>query len=148
MTKELSLVPLPAKITVNEILDAYKKEEQETRRVGSAEADILEEVISGLREYFDVTLGRILLYRFEREQYLETRRDWEAGKGDFEGKNGPADVYGAEHLSRLLGKSFAVMQYVSYKFGLLCLFGVQSRCRSSLLKRTWIRRLSTVCARS
>lgn len=117
MTKELSLVPLPAKITVNEILNAYKKEEQETRRVGSAEADILEEVISGMKDYFDATLGRILLYRFEREQYLESRKDWEAGIGDFEGKSGPADVYGAEHLSRLLGRSFAAMKYFSYQFG-------------------------------
>ncbi|KAL9609140.1 MAG: hypothetical protein Q9167_006068 [Letrouitia subvulpina] len=104
VTKELSLVPLPAEMTVNAILDAYKKEEQEIRRAGSAEADILEEVVSGMKDYFDATLGRILLYRFEREQYLEARSDWEAGIGDFEGKSGPADVYGAEHLCRLLVK--------------------------------------------
>ena len=104
MTKNLSLVPLPAKQPVNAILATYKDEQMSKRRVGSAEADLLEEVIEGMKEYFDTTLGRILLYRFERQQYLEARTAWEAGKGEWEGKNGPGDVYGAEHLCRLLVK--------------------------------------------
>ena len=102
VTKNLSLVPLPSKHPVNEILDTYFEEEKGKRRLGSAEADLLEEVVAGVKEYFDKCLGRILLYRFEREQYFEIRQLWEGGVGVWEGK-GPGDVYGAEHLCRLFG---------------------------------------------
>lgn len=104
VTKNLSLVPLPSKHPVNEILDAYWDEEKGKRRYGSAEADLLEEVVAGVREYFEKCLGRILLYRFEREQFFEVRQLWEAGTGEWEGK-GVGDVYGAEHLCRLFGMS-------------------------------------------
>ncbi|KAI5295133.1 Esa1p-associated factor [Ascosphaera acerosa] len=63
--------------------------------------DVLEEVVAGLREYFDKCLGRILLYKFERPQYHQLRKKWEAGLDGLADK-GPGDVYGAEHLARLL----------------------------------------------
>jgi len=103
VTKNLQLVPLPSKTPVNTILDNYFEEEKGKRRLGSAEADLLEEVVAGVKEYFDKALGRILLYRFEREQFTEIRSMWEgAVGGQWEGK-GAGDVYGAEHLARLFG---------------------------------------------
>lgn len=104
VTKSLSLVPLPAEHPVNEIIDDYFEEEKGKRRLGSPEASILEEVISGTKEYFEKSLGKILLYRFERQQYYEARRNLEAGRGDWENKT-IGDVYGAEHLARLFGTS-------------------------------------------
>lgn len=104
VTKNLQLVPLPSKNSANAILTTYFDEEKVKRSLGSAEADILEEVVAGVKEYFDKCLGRILLYRFEREQFFEIRQLWEAGKGEWDGK-GPGDVYGAEHLCRLFGAS-------------------------------------------
>ena len=80
----------------------YFDEEKGKRRLGSAEADLLEEVVAGVKEYFEKCLGRILLYRFEREQFFEQRQLWEAATGEYEGK-GPGEVYGAEHLCRLFG---------------------------------------------
>lgn len=103
VTKNLSLVPLPSKTPVNLILTNYFDEEKGKRRLGSAEADLLEEVVAGVKEYFAKCLGRILLYRFEREQFFEVRQLWESGVAEWEGK-GPGDVYGAEHLCRLFGK--------------------------------------------
>lgn len=103
VTKNLSLVPLPSAHPVNEILTTYFDEEKGKRRLGSAEADLLEEVVAGVKEYFEKCLGRILLYRFEREQFFEIRKLWEPGVGEWEGK-GAGDVYGAEHLCRLFGK--------------------------------------------
>ena len=103
VTKNLSLVPLPSKTPVNLILDTYFDEEKGKRRLGSAEADLLEEVVAGVKEYFEKCLGRILLYRFEREQFFYIRQLWEAGTGEWEGK-GVGDVYGAEHLCRLFGE--------------------------------------------
>lgn len=103
VTKNLSLVPLPHPHPVAEILTAYLEEEKLRRRAGSVEYDLLEEVIAGLREYFDQTLGRILLYRFEREQWFQVRQKMESGEGKFADKK-PSDIYGPEHLCRLFGR--------------------------------------------
>ena len=102
ITKNLSLVPLPSEHPVNEILNTYFEEEKHKRRLGSAEADLLEEVVAGCKDCFENCIGRILLYRFERQQYAEVRKLWEEGRGEWEGKNA-GDVYGAEHLCRLFG---------------------------------------------
>ena len=112
VTKNLSLVPLPSKTPVNVILDTYFDEEKGKRRLGSADADLLEEVVVGVKEYFEKCLGRILLYRFEREQFFEIRQLWEAGTGEWEGK-GAGDVYGAEHLCRLFGKSLPLSSFTT-----------------------------------
>ena len=68
---------------------------------GSAEADILEEVVMGVKEYFEKSLGRILLYRFERDQYFEVRKLWEGNDANADRYKGAGDVYGPEHLCRL-----------------------------------------------
>ncbi|PQE27920.1 histone acetylase complex subunit protein [Rutstroemia sp. NJR-2017a BBW] len=99
ITKNNQLVPLPAEKSVNQMLDDYLEFEKPKRAAGSAQADILEEVVAGLKEYFEKCLGRILLYRFERNQYLELRDLWLRGEDD---KKSAGDVYGAEHLCRLL----------------------------------------------
>jgi mortality factor 4-like protein 1 len=90
-------VLLPRTPTVSEILRAYSAAEQANRpkRPGSAEADIFDEVISGIKIYFDRCLGNILLYRFERQQYVDVRRSSEGRE--------MSDIYGAEHLLRLFG---------------------------------------------
>jgi hypothetical protein len=63
ITKNNQLVPLPAERSVNQMLDDYLEFEKPKRAAGSAQADILEEVVAGLKEYFEKCLGRILLYR-------------------------------------------------------------------------------------
>lgn len=101
VTKNQQLVPLPAAQPVNKILDDYLDYEQPRRQTGTPQADILLEVIAGLKEYFEKTLGRILLYRFERSQYIEVREGFNKDTGDFAGKT-VGDTYGAEHLCRLI----------------------------------------------
>ena len=97
------LVPLPSKVPVNTIVDIYHEEQKQQRQPGSPEAHLLEEVVSGVKEYFKVSLGKILLYRFERQQYLEVRQNMDANKGEWKDKL-IGDIYGAEHFGRLLGK--------------------------------------------
>lgn len=92
VTKNQQLVPLPRNPTVSEILEKYRNSVPK-KRSGSAEADIFDEIIAGLKLYFDKSLGTILLYRFERQQYLEIRKE-------HPGKE-PSDLYGGEHLLRL-----------------------------------------------
>ena len=67
-------------------------------RPGSAQAEIFEEVLAGIILYFDRCLGNILLYRFERQQYLEAKQTKESGDKQ------ASELYGAEHLLRLFGE--------------------------------------------
>ena len=66
---------------------------------------IIQSVIEGYQAYFDRALGAILLYRFERPQYAEVRKNYWTGQKVVVGKTERemSYVYGAEHLLRLLG---------------------------------------------
>ncbi|GAB7337311.1 hypothetical protein MBLNU457_g2670t2 [Dothideomycetes sp. NU457] len=101
VTKEQKLVPLPSQTPVSLFLDEYHDSEMTKRREGSADADILEEVIAGVREYFNKCLGRLLLYKFERPQWQDFHAQiTSAGDKGLAGKQ-VVDVYGCEHLLRL-----------------------------------------------
>ncbi|KAK8077891.1 MRG-domain-containing protein [Apiospora saccharicola] len=97
VTKNNQLVPIPHPKPVSKVMGDYLAYEKPRRTEGSAAIDILEETVAGLKEYFDKSLGRILLYRFERAQYAEIREKWTSG-----GPDTPCDTYGAEHLMRLI----------------------------------------------
>ncbi|KAI1427987.1 MRG-domain-containing protein [Xylaria sp. FL1777] len=101
VTKNTQLVPLPHPKPVTKILEDYSMYEMPKRPAGSSHADILEETLSGLKEYFDKSLGRILLYKFERPQYAEVHKKWNSTDPEFQGKTA-SDIYGAEHLCRLI----------------------------------------------
>ncbi|KAK2625839.1 hypothetical protein QTJ16_005151 [Diplocarpon rosae] len=101
VTKNQQLVPLPAKVSVTVILDDYIEYESGRRLTGTPQSDLLPEVVTGLKEYFEKCLGRVLLYRFERSQYQEVREGMGAKEGEFAGKT-ICDIYGAEHLCRLI----------------------------------------------
>lgn len=64
VTKNNQLVPLPHPRPVTKILEDYAAYETPKRPAGSSHVDILEETLAGLKEYFDKSLGRILLYRY------------------------------------------------------------------------------------
>ncbi|TLD25255.1 hypothetical protein PspLS_05996 [Pyricularia sp. CBS 133598] len=122
ITKSQQLVPLPHPHPFDEVVREYMDWEIPHRPEDSAEKDLLEETMAGLREYFNRALGRILLYkfvtrtrfetssapvapaddpyRFERTQFMEISEQWESPKN--EGHKCPADTYGGEHLLRLL----------------------------------------------
>ncbi|KAM3533463.1 hypothetical protein MY4038_003249 [Beauveria bassiana] len=101
ITKNNQLVPLPHAKPVTKIFQDYVAFERPHREEGSASMDILDEVIAGFREYFEKSLSRILLYRFERHQYMDIRKLWDNPDENAEYKN-VCDVYGAEHLARLV----------------------------------------------
>jgi len=52
--------------------------------------------MQGLKLYFDHALSKMLLYRFERQQYADLRKEY----GD---DARMSDLYGCEHLLRLIG---------------------------------------------
>ncbi|WFD18719.1 Esa1p-associated factor [Malassezia caprae] len=133
VTRKEQLVPLPRTPNVKEILKDYAEHYKATSQGRAASrshaSPILDEVLAGLKLYFDKSLAQNLLYRFERRQYVELRKQLgsKAGDGvDAEdakpagrrgGRGGAAkpppsesptaaeleasEVYGAEHLLRL-----------------------------------------------
>ncbi|KAF2862624.1 MRG-domain-containing protein [Piedraia hortae CBS 480.64] len=101
VTKDHRLVVVPSPTPAIQFLRDYKASESPNRLRGSAEEDILNEVVSGVEEYFNKALGRILLYRFERQQYHSVYKQITAGHGEHAGKS-LAEMYGCEHLLRLL----------------------------------------------
>ncbi|KAK9477607.1 MRG-domain-containing protein [Lipomyces japonicus] len=92
VTKNAQVVDLPRSPSVKTVLDEFRAS-YITRRLGNAETEILDEVLSGIELYFDKSLGSILLYRFERQQYLEVTRKYS--------DRTVSHVYGPEHLLRL-----------------------------------------------
>ncbi|KAH3687329.1 hypothetical protein WICPIJ_001673 [Wickerhamomyces pijperi] len=103
ITKDHQLISLPANTTVQDILEAYQGSFG-TNQLDITETEKLKEFCSGLRLYFNRSLGKLLLYRFERYQYLNL---YESAKtpdgGSYESKDiDYSKLYGGEHLLRLL----------------------------------------------
>jgi len=92
ITREKKIVSLPRKPTVAEILDLFLQ----SKKKGGQSEKIFNEVIEGIRIYFDKALGTLLLYRFERPQYSDLAKK--------QGSKPLSEVYGAEHLLRLFVK--------------------------------------------
>jgi mortality factor 4-like protein 1 len=121
----MQLVPLPRKPTVVEILEDWKNEiltnptdhssfvsRTLSQTNSSHPLDRLKDpslfaptVIAGLQVYFDRALGANLLYRSERLQYSDIRKQYVTGPTVKVGQEKDmSSVYGAEHLVRLLGR--------------------------------------------
>jgi len=97
VTKDKKLVPLPRNPTVEDILNEYKTTNSDIKKdeknSSSRETDLIGEMLDGIQLYFDKALGNILLYHFERQQYVDIEKDNEDKK--------MSEIYGAEHLLRL-----------------------------------------------
>lgn len=100
------MVSLPSKTPLNQLLDDYNVFQSSSINPGTVQAAVLEELTQGMREYFNLALGRILLYKQERRQYMEWRKRIN-DKNDpvhEDGEKTLFQVYGAEHFLRLLSE--------------------------------------------
>lgn len=93
ITKEHQLIQLPVRPSVNDLIKQYK---QDVGKKSITESEILDEFLAGLKVYFNRSLGNLLLYRFERQQYLNLTKDPELKDREL------SSIYGAEHLMRLM----------------------------------------------
>lgn len=92
ITKDHRLVPLPRNPTVESVLQKWVSNRRQTSDKAT------KEVAEALQTYFDAALSKLLLYRFERQQYVDFFHNKK------EAPPLPSAVYGAEHLLRLLHK--------------------------------------------
>ncbi|KAF2404941.1 MRG-domain-containing protein [Trichodelitschia bisporula] len=108
ITRNGQLTAVPADIPASLVLDEYHKQNQAGH--GQARADILEEVVYGLKEYFNKACGTLLLYKQERAQYAQLLARFD-DPSDSLMKRPLSDVYGAEHLLRLLTQLPSLIAY-------------------------------------
>ncbi|XP_021966586.1 mortality factor 4-like protein 1 [Folsomia candida] len=102
VVRQRRLVKLPARHSVEQILENYLK----TRKKTDMHAV---ELCNGLREYFNCMIGSQLLYRYEREQFLEI---WKTYQGPA-AKKQMSEIYGISHLMRLFTKLGVCLSYTS-----------------------------------
>ncbi|CAH2039088.1 unnamed protein product [Thlaspi arvense] len=101
VTQMDKLVQLPRSPNVDDILKKYI--DSKMKKHGRV-SDSAEEILKGLRCYFDNALPLILLYNNERKQYEETVSSPDVS---------PSTVYGAEHLLRLFVKLPELLVHVN-----------------------------------
>jgi len=96
ITRHRNLCLLPARLTVNQLLDNYASAKTSKQDRKNNKERAIQEVTAGVREYFNVMLSSQLLYKQERPQYEKLKQD--------DPSLIPMKVYGAPHLLRLFTK--------------------------------------------
>uniref|UniRef100_A0A3Q2PZU7 Mortality factor 4-like protein 1 n=1 Tax=Fundulus heteroclitus TaxID=8078 RepID=A0A3Q2PZU7_FUNHE len=102
ITRQKQLFHLPAKKSVDAVLEDYGNYKKSRGNSDSKEFAV-NEVVAGVREYFNVMLGTQLLYKFERPQYADIL----ANHPD----TPMSQIYGAPHLLRLFVRIGAMLAY-------------------------------------
>ncbi|XP_036616519.1 mortality factor 4-like protein 1 [Trichosurus vulpecula] len=105
VTKRRQLFSLPAKRNVDSILEEYVTYKK-ARGEGDNTEYAAEEMVAGIRAYFDVLLGTQLLYEFERPQYAEILAAHPGVP--------VSQLYGAPHLLRLFVRIGAALARSSF----------------------------------
>ncbi|XP_046889885.1 mortality factor 4-like protein 1 [Hypomesus transpacificus] len=102
ITRQKQLYHLPAKKNVEAVLEDYASYKKSRGNSDNKEYAV-NEVVAGVREYFNVMLGTQLLYKFERPQYADIL----ANHPD----SSMSQIYGAPHLLRLFVRIGAMLAY-------------------------------------
>ena len=100
LTRQRKLVVLPARITVDQVIQDYIKYKTSSGKGRgdnkNREAAVME-VTNGLYEYFNIMLSSQLLYKFEREQYTDLIKQHPGLPA--------SKIYGPIHLLRYIESS-------------------------------------------
>ncbi|CCK69971.1 Eaf3p KNAG_0D02210 [Huiozyma naganishii CBS 8797] len=98
ITKNKQILSIPSNISINKVLKDYAQDLLEESDISLVESAQSEEFIAGIRQYFQASLPRFLLYRLERLQYEEmlAKTPPKLNRDDL------CEVYGPIHLLRLM----------------------------------------------
>uniref|UniRef100_A0A4W5QD64 Mortality factor 4 like 2 n=1 Tax=Hucho hucho TaxID=62062 RepID=A0A4W5QD64_9TELE len=102
ITRQKQLFHLPARKNVDAVLEDYASYKK-SRGTSESKEYAVNEVVAGIREYFNVMLGTQLLYKFERPQYAEILADHP--------DTPMSQVYGGPHLLRLFVRIGSMLAY-------------------------------------
>ncbi|XP_067091017.1 mortality factor 4-like protein 1 [Osmerus mordax] len=102
ITRQKQLYHLPAKKNVEAVLEDYASYKKSRGNSDNKEYAV-NEVVAGVREYFNVMLGTQLLYKFERPQYADILANYP--------DSSMSQIYGAPHLLRLFVRIGAMLAY-------------------------------------
>ncbi|KAL1457546.1 hypothetical protein WDU94_007762 [Cyamophila willieti] len=94
---------IPAKTSVDEIFESYLKHKASSKQMSGAKGKTTNEMVAGLKEYFNVMLGSQLLYQTERRQYSQIMQKYQGAP--------LSSLYGASHLLRLFVRLGSVLAY-------------------------------------
>ncbi|KAJ3593409.1 hypothetical protein NHX12_005744 [Muraenolepis orangiensis] len=103
ITRQKQLFHLPAKKNIEAVLEDYANYKKSKGNSNDSKEFAVGEVVSGIREYFNVMLGTQLLYKFERPQYADILAE--------RPETPMCQVYGAPHLLRLFVRIGAMLAY-------------------------------------
>nr|AFD29601.1 MRG-1 [Schmidtea mediterranea] len=102
ITRQSRLSRLPTRMSVDDVLARYKShceclrmEEGDNEGFFNKNRDMRFEFVEGMRKYFNTSIGSLLLYKFERQQYFEVVNTNES-------KKDMSSIYGSMYLLRLL----------------------------------------------
>ncbi|XP_055607687.1 nuA4 complex subunit EAF3 homolog [Uranotaenia lowii] len=105
ISRQNKLVELPAKTTVQEIVDSYVQYKKSSKASTATKETAVQDIANGIIEYFNVMLGSQLLYKFERPQYAEMIQT---------NPGVPmAKIYGSFHLLRLFVKLGSMLAFTA-----------------------------------
>uniref|UniRef100_A0A182P9R7 Mortality factor 4-like protein 1 n=1 Tax=Anopheles epiroticus TaxID=199890 RepID=A0A182P9R7_9DIPT len=105
ISRQNKLVELPAKVTVQEIVDNYVQYKKQSKVTTATKETAVADIGNGIVEYFNVMLGSQLLYKFERPQYAEMIQAHPGVP--------MAKIYGSVHLLRLFVKLGPMLAFTS-----------------------------------
>uniref|UniRef100_H2ZJ51 Chromo domain-containing protein n=1 Tax=Ciona savignyi TaxID=51511 RepID=H2ZJ51_CIOSA len=103
VTRQKQIYQLPAKMTVEAILNAFLENKHESDNAERNSS--LKELTLGITEYFNAMLGSQLLYRFERPQYITILAEFP--------EKTVHQLYGVPHLLRFFVLIGSMLSYTN-----------------------------------